>query len=188
MNRVLAVVAFFASALLLPVTASATPAGLTGPLQTYQANQIPGGFGSTHIATVETYLNGYFGVTDITYLGRYTGATATFAPESVLSGTGAFFTITGGSTGSGTWAFDPGNTDYVIYAVEVSTSGKADLYAVTPPSNSGNWDTNDINGHNLSHLDFYARLVPHKTPEPISLFLMGGGLAGLQMVRRKKRA
>lgn len=183
MNRVLAVVAFFASALLLPVAASATPAGLTGPLQTYTSP-----FGGAHITTVETYLNGYFGVTDITYLGRYTGATDTFVPESVLSGTGAFFTITGGSTASGTWEFDPGNTDYVIYAVTVSTSGKADLYAVTPPSNTGNWDTNDINGHGLSHLDFYARLVPHKTPEPISLFLMGGGLAGLQMVRRKKRA
>src|SRR6185437_5090685 len=186
MNSVLAVVALFVCALVLPTAASATPAGLTGPLQTYQAN--PGGFGSTHIATVETYLNGYFGVSDITYLGRYTGATDTFAPESVLSGAGAFFTITGGSTASGTWAFDPGNTGYVIYAVTVSTPGQADLYAVTPASNSGNWNTNDINGHNLSHLDFYARIVTHKTPEPISLFLMAGGLAGIRMVRRKKRA
>ena len=183
MNRVLAVVAFFVCALALPTAASATPAGLTGPLQTYNSP-----FGGAHIATVETYLNGYFGVTDITYLGRYTGSSDTFAPESALNGTGAFFTITGGSTSSGTWAFDPGNTDYVIYAVEVSTSGKADLYAVTPASNSGHWNTNDINGHNLSHLDFYARIIPHKVPEPISLFLVAGGLAGIRMVRRKKRA
>lgn len=167
---------------MLPVAASATPGGLTGPIQTYTSP-----FGAAHITTVETYLNTYFGVTDVTYLGRYTGMTDAFVPESVLNGTGAFFTITGGSTSSGTWAFDPGNTDYVVYAVEVSTSGKADLYAVTPASNSGHWDTNDINGHGLSHLDFYARLVTHKTPEPISLFLMGGGLAGLQMVRKKKR-
>lgn len=183
MNRVLAVVVFFVCALALPTAASATPAGLTGPLQTYNSP-----FGGAHIATVETYLNGYFGVSDITYLGRYTGATDTFAPESVLSGTGAFFTITGGSTASGTWAFDPGNTDYVIYAVTISTSGQADLYAVTPASNSGNWNTNDINGHNLSHLDFYARIVTHKAPEPISLFLMGGGVAGIRIARRKKRA
>ncbi len=183
MSRVLAVAVFFVSALLLPGMAAATPAGLTGPLQTYSAP-----FGASHITTVETYLNGYFGVTDITYLGRYTGSTDTFVPESVLSGTGAFFTITGGGTASGTWEFDPGNTDYVIYAVTVSTSGKADLYAVSPPSNSGHWDTNDINGHNLSHLDFYARLVTHKTPEPISLLLMGGGLIGLGAVRKKKRS
>ena len=183
MNRVLAVVVLFVCALALPTAASATPAGLTGPLQTYNSP-----FGGAHIATVETYLNGYFGVSDITYLGRYTGATDTFAPESVLSGTGAFFTITGGSTASGTWAFDPGNTDYVIYAVTISTSGQADLYAVTPASNSGNWNTNDINGHNLSHLDFYARIVTHKAPEPISLFLMGGGVAGIRIARRKKRA
>lgn len=183
MNRVLAAAALFVSALILPVAASATPTGLTGPLQTYSSP-----FGSAHIATVETYLNGYFGVTDITYLGRYTGSSDTFAPEAVLNGTGAFFTITGGSTSSGTWAFDPGNTDYVIYAVEVSTSGKADLYAVSTPGNSGNWDTNDINGHGLSHLDFYARIVPHKTPEPISLTLFGGGLAVVGFARRKKRA
>jgi hypothetical protein len=183
MNRVLGVVAFLLSAVLLPAAASATPAGLTGPLQAYNSP-----FGAAHVATVTTYLNGYFGVSDVAYLGRYDGKSSTFTPESILSGTGAFFTITGGTTSSGTWEFDPGNTDYVIYAVEVSTSGKADLYAVTPPSNSGSWDTNDIDGHNLSHLDFYARVVTHKAPEPISLFLMGGGLAGLQLVRRKKRA
>jgi hypothetical protein len=184
MKRVLAIVAFFASAVLLPIAASATPAGLTGPIQTYHAP-----FGGSHVATVETYLNGYFGVTDVTYLGRYTGASDTFAPESILDGTGAFFTITGGSTTSGTWSFNPGTTSYEIVAVEISTAGDADLYAVTPSGNSGFWNTDDIGGqHNLSHLDFYARVITHKAPEPVSLFLMGGGLAGLQMVRRKKRA
>ena len=161
-------------------TASATPVGLTGPLQTYSSP-----FGGAHIATVETYLDAYLGVSDVVYLGRYIGATDTFAPEALLSGTGAFFTITGGGGPSGTWSFNHGSTTYEVVALVVSTSGNADLYAVTPPNNSGGWDTTDINGHNLSHLDFYARAVTTKAPEPASLMLVGGGLAGLRLMRKK---
>ena len=172
------------AALMTAGTASATPAGLTGPIQTYSAP-----FGAAHVAAVTGYLNTYLGVSDVVYLGRYTGASNSSALEAVLNGTGAGFTITGGSTNSGTWVFNPGSTDYLVVGLEISTSGKADLYAVNPASNSGNWDTNDINGHNLSHLDFYARAIGTvKTPEPGTLLLLGGGIAAIGFSRRKKKA
>lgn len=172
------------AAVMMAGTASATPIGLTGPIQTYSAP-----FGAAHIATVTAYLNTYLDVSDVVYLGRYTGATGVSDLDAVLNGTGAGFTVTGGLTNSGTWVFNPGNTNYLVVGLEVSTSGTADLYAVNPASNSGNWDTADINGHNLSHLDFYARAIGTvKTPEPATLLLLGGGIAGIGFSRRKKKA
>jgi hypothetical protein len=165
--------------------AMATPTGLTGPIETYSPP-----FGSGHITDVENDLNAYLGVSDVVYLGRLDGSK--FDADAILAGTGASISGTGLTGTSGTWTFVQGTTTYEVVGLEINGGSHGALYAVTPWALSGFWDTNDItagasgNHPALSHLDFYARAVgTTSTPEPLTLSLVGAGLAGIGALRRR---
>jgi hypothetical protein len=166
--------------------ACATIAGATGPLESYGPPPNP-----AHISAVESYLISNFGFTDLIYVGRYNNDNTLTDFSADLNGAGASLVVAGVPGTSGTWTFNQGSSTYEIVALDIFAASDGAIYKLDQASLSGFWNTADLgNGHNsVSHIDFYAVKVTHthKAPEPVSLFLMGGGLAGLQMVRRKKR-
>jgi hypothetical protein len=166
--------------------ACATIAGAGGPLDTYAAP-----VGGSHINDVESYLIDNFGFTDLIYVGRFNGdGTGLTNFNADLNGAGASLVVAGIPGTSGTWTFNQGSSTYEIVALDIFTASNGAIYKLDQASLSGFWNTDDIKGggHNLSHIDFYAVKVRHRVPEPTSFFLMGGGVAGIRMVRRKKRA
>jgi PEP-CTERM motif len=167
--------------------ASATTiSGLTGPIQTYDPP-----FGDQHITDVITYLDSLPGISGVVYLGRLDSSGADVKLGGGLSGTGL-----GGT--SGTWTFNPGSTNYVVAFLEINAGSIGKLYDVDPDKNTGFWDTSDItvggNHPALSHLDFYGLAAgpggggTGDIPEPASLALLGAGLVGLGLTRRRKTA
>jgi hypothetical protein len=186
----------------LPGTASATPAGLTYTGVTGVSIADPTNFGiaeGAHILTVATTISVLAGQ-PVFYLGRFSAEGGVVDPYGVLpvllngaSITGAF--DPGGL--SGTWAFNAGDYGFDVLAVEIDAGdifggSVAKFYSVDNPAlDSGNWDTSDFGAavrRTFDYVDLYGVLAQRApVPEPMSLMLLGGGLAGLGFTRRKKR-
>ncbi len=125
---------------------------------------------------------------------------------AILTATGSFvdLTLLGKSDGgygdsesglSGDWSI-PGFASFIT----VKSANSFNVFAVSPASQTGSWNTNDIlNSPNpnsgrrpsqqaLSHISYWsASQQPVSTPEPGTLFLMGSGLAGLGLWRWKTK-
>lgn len=91
---------------------------------------------------------------------------------------------------SGTWTYTQGLDDPVV-TFFVAKGGQIgfNLFSNTGALNTDTWFTpmND-NGKNagLSHLTFYDTGTPGQVPLPGTLLLLGAGLLGIGMVRRRR--
>ncbi len=169
------------------------PAGTTFTGLTYTAGP-PGGFGAAHRTEVEGDLEAaYPSLGDIIYIGRVGRDGTTLyqdvpdPPPTVLSG--ACTSATGCS--EGTWAFN--STQYLIAFIEITTAGDARIYQLTPFALSGVWNTAGFpltpggDRKNLSHFDLFGiEQATTNVPEPSAMLLLGLGLTGLALIRRRR--
>lgn len=187
-------------------SASATPAGLTeitgvgnGVADPTAFTGLGGFFEGLHIAAVDGAVDLQVAFPTM-YLGRYTANGSTVDPfglHPVLLN-GASISGTGNTASGGTWSFVSGDYVFQVVAIEINAGGgfltgsTTHLYMVDPAAGSGQWDLSDFSGsdlRNFDYVDLYGLYVgPAAVPEPMSLMLVGGGLAGLGFLRKKKRA
>jgi hypothetical protein len=120
------------------------------------------------------------------YLGRSNGGGGGQGGGSSVSTTGSQ---------SGTWTFTPGTTgDVGEFIVLHAGNGQFNvLYEINPPLlNSGIWDTSENivgNGSQggLSNFDLFGGPgTPRSVPEPSAIAVLGIGLLGLGLLRRRK--
>ena len=104
--------------------------------------------------------------------------TLTYLAKSDL---GSFPGIVTGGSSSGTWSL----SGYLVNFIAVKAGSNFVLYQLATPASSGNWSTVDLDGKDLSHLEFFGTVAA--IPEPASWALMIGGLGivGASMRRRK---
>jgi hypothetical protein len=116
---------------------------------------------------------------EVTFLGRGTPNGDTGLSEGIVS-------ITTGGGLSGNWSLNPGVTNFVGSFVAIhSGNGQSDnLFQIDSPGTSGTWATN--NGKDLSNFDLFGVKGAPAVPEPASIVLMGVGLLGLGLIRRRR--
>ncbi len=100
------------------------------------------------------------------------------------------FDFGGDGTGTGTWTYVPGAGDPAITAFVAKGGSAFNLYSTGGDYTDVAYSTpNNASGRpaGLSHLSFYDTDGDQQLPEPGSLALLGLGLLGIAIVRRRAR-
>lgn len=96
-----------------------------------------------------------------------------------------------GTGSTGTWTYTPGAGDPLINFFVAKGGPNFNLFSNLDDPNSDTWSTptNPNNGglFGLSHLSFYDTTGGGKVAEPATLGLLGLGLLGLALARRRRQ-
>lgn len=107
-----------------------------------------------------------------------------------IDGTEFSFTFGPDGTGTGTWTYTPGAGDPAITAFTAKGSNSFNLYSTEGDYTDVAYST-PINPSGkpagLSHMAFYDSDGDQQLPEPGSLALLGLGLLGVALARRRAR-
>lgn len=155
-----------------------TTGGTSGGGLTFLANFTTPNQSNDSIATLVTDYLALLG-DNVTYLGRQDGSGLASGIVSVTT------TPWRAADLSGTWNLNPGLTGFVGSFVAIHAGGgQTDgLFLINSPGTSGTWATE--NGHGLSNFDLFGTRPIIPVPEPASMTLLGAGLVGWGLARRK---
>lgn len=117
---------------------------------------------------------------------------STFLGQNITLTQDAQVTITGSGGASGTWNTNSLSTAISFYVVKAANAYA--MYEVVPADNTGSWSTFDLwkagyGGYgalDISHFTGYlSDATPAPVPEPSTLILLGAGLVGVVLLRRR---
>lgn len=143
--------------------------------------------GNTDPTNVNSYLNAQnaYNSYNNSVVSAQPDITLSYITQSDALNFADFGSITGGGTSSGTWSLPGFTVDFIA----VKAGNNFVLYQLAAPASSGNWDTLDLpfnrNPAALSHLAFFGSETAVPEPAQWGMMIVGFGLVGGAMRRRK---